>query len=159
MPQSLQSIYSFDHEVILLIFLLILLILLILKFSPFFKLEHFCRLWNKITMVSHRIWHTLHLFFNVFLFRSHPVAESPCPSLARTSSTLIQFCQANNYYKTTECTNWSRKTPVRHQEWPHLSIKISSLSAVINIACKLSPVSVLLYLSNLEINVSLMYSK
>ena len=86
-------------------------------------------------------------------------AESPCPSLARTSSTLIQFCQANNYYKTTECTNWSRKTPVRHQEWPHLSIKISSLSAVINIACKLSPVSELLYLSNLEINVSLMYSK
>ena len=34
---------------------------------------------------------------------------------------------------------------------PHLSIKISSLSVVINIACKLSPVSGLLYLSHLEI--------
>ena len=58
--------------------------------------------------------------------------------------------------KTTEFRNWSRTTPVWYQEWSHLSIKISSLSFVINIACKLTPV--LLYISNLEINVSLMYS-
>ena len=58
--------------------------------------------------------------------------------------------------KTTECTNWSKTTPVRRQEWPHLPIRVSSLSVVINIACQLTPV--LLYLLNLEINVSLMFS-
>ena len=70
MPQSLQSIYSFDKEGIFANKI----------FSPFLS-------WSKrkfslgssvfvdcdikrIMLVSHRIWHILHLFFNMFLFQT-----------------------------------------------------------------------------------------
>ena len=57
MPQSLQSIYSFDCEVIF----------CVLKFSPFLSWSVFVDCGIKITMVSQRIWHILHLFFNIFV--------------------------------------------------------------------------------------------